>query len=92
MIGRVLHALPLVILLAVFGCGAVDPTPQGECQAQAYDEPTVRDLRMRSLGNTNTAHELLPDLQDAERAATQRCLRARGLAPAGGVEKEQREH
>jgi hypothetical protein len=87
-----IRALPLLAALAVAGCGTDASTPQGQCEAQSYDDPTVKDIQMRGLGNPLTQQELLPDLKTAQNAAVQRCLRARGLAAPGGVEKEKREH
>ncbi len=82
-------AIPVFALLALSGCAARDDsTPRGQCAAQAYDDPAVKDLRMRGLGNPDTAQALRPALDDAMRVATQRCLRARGLIAPGGVEKE----
>jgi hypothetical protein len=81
--------LALLLTLAAASCGPDTSTPQGRCQAQAYEDPTVKELQMRSVGNTATARELAPALNDAMTNATNRCLRAQGLAPPGGVEKEQ---
>jgi hypothetical protein len=83
--------LGLGMLLALAGCGPDESTPQGQCRREAFNDPAVKDLQMRSLGGQSTAQELLPDLKDAENRATQRCLSARGLAPKGGVELEKPE-
>jgi hypothetical protein len=77
------------LVLALTGCATEDnATPRGQCAAQAYDDPAVKDIRMRGLGNPDTAQSLQPELNDAVHAATLRCLRARGLIAPGGVEKE----
>ncbi len=84
-----MRLLPLLAALTAAGCGGPDPsTPQGQCAEQAYDDPTVKDLQIRGVANTNTQHELQPYLQDAIADATKRCLQARGLAAPGGVERE----
>jgi hypothetical protein len=83
-----LAGLPLAALLALAACGPDTSTPQGQCQAEAYQDPKVKEIRIRMLGNAGLQSELAPALDDALHAATLRCLRARGLAPPGGVEKE----
>ncbi len=82
---------PLAALLALAACGPDTSTPQGQCRAEAYNDPKVKDIQIRMLGNQMLQSQLMPDLNDAVHAATLRCLRARGLAPPGGVEKEQPE-
>ncbi len=89
---RLLLLVPVLGAVLALGACASDDSPQAQCRRSAYDDPTVKDLTIRSLGSQGTAAELRADLNDAVNAATVRCLRARGLAPPGGVEKERREH
>ena len=79
----------LCLLLAA--CASHDPPEVQACKAQANDDPEVRRLIAASAGGGSFASEHQYDLRDARRQATLRCLRARGLAPPGGVEAPRRE-
>ncbi len=79
----------LCLLLAA--CASRDPPAVQACQAQANDDPEVRHLIAASAGSGSFAREHQSDLRDARRQATLRCLRARGIAPQGGVEAPRRE-
>ncbi len=83
------RALPFLAALAATACGGpASSTPQAQCAEKAYDDPSVKDLQIRSVSNTNTQAELQPYLKEAIADATKRCLQARGLAAPGGVERE----
>ena len=79
----------LCLLLAA--CASRDPPAVQACKAQANDDPEVRHLVAASAGSGSFARDHQYDLRDARRQATLRCLRARGLAPPGGVEAPRRE-
>ena len=94
--------LALAFVLALAACGDDTPAPvpdvpppgspaaqaRAECQQQAYDDPTVKEImRRRSSSNDVLWRYGLADENDAVADATQRCLAQRGLAPRGGVER-----
>ena len=84
-----MKTIPLLLLLG--GCAAFGgdrSTPQGQCQAQAYDDPVVKDLTVRMLsGGGELQNDLLPIKQAAVQDSVRRCLAARGFGPPGGVER-----
>lgn len=77
------RALLLALLLA--GCAKPD-TPEAACERQADGDPTVRLLVIKGLGNPAFLAGNQEELAFARRQAVVACLRARGLAPRGGVE------
>ena len=82
---RALTAL-LVLLAGCAGRAPQDPQ-QAACAAQAEDAPAVKELVRKGLGNPNFAWSNERQLNDARSDATLACLRQRGLAPRGGVER-----
>ena len=63
------------------------------CKAQVSDDPEVKRLIAINAGSESfQAQQGQQELTDARQQALLRCLRARGLAPAGGVEQPRREH
>ena len=80
-------------MLLLGGCTLFGPdrnTPEAQCEAAAYDDPTVKEIILqRNSGNQDAFVQLLPNQRDAVKRATQRCLRQKGLAPPGGVEPVQ---
>ncbi len=79
-----MRGLLLALLLA--GCAGPQGSPvERACQSQANDDPAVASLIMRGAGSESFHKDHIYDLRDAKREATLRCLRARGLAPQGGV-------
>lgn len=76
----------LVLFLA--GCGGSGPeTPQDACARQANDAPAVRDLLMKAAGSPYIEYSQQVQLHNARQDATLTCLRTRGLAPRGSVER-----
>ncbi len=67
-----------------------DPPAVQACRAQANDDPEVRLLVSIGAGTAPFALNHQYELRDARQQAMLRCLRARGLAPPGGVEKPKR--
>ncbi len=82
--------LVVVCLLLAACAGRNDPPAVQACRAQANDDPEVRRLIAASAGSGSFALNHQYELRDARQQATLRCLRARGLAPPGGVEKPKR--
>ncbi len=88
-----MKTLPLLVVLAsplLLARCAPPPdlaTPQGQCQAQANENPDVRQLAAETSGGSPTQQATaLRELPLARRRAYIACLQARGLAPKGGVE------
>ena len=79
----------LALLCALASC-AQPSTPQAQCARQASEAPEVRDMEAKSAGSEVYYKEHQYELRDARHRAELACLRARGLAPAGGVEAPQR--
>ncbi|MBV9247894.1 MAG: hypothetical protein JO227_01425 [Acetobacteraceae bacterium] len=79
----------LLVPLCLAGCtlfGAGN-TPQAECTHEAEADPKVMDLTIQNMNQYAPAgQDLLPEITVAKRQALLRCLRAKGLAPPGGVE------
>jgi hypothetical protein len=68
------------------GAGGPQSAAQRACDRQADDDPAVKELAIRSLGSQEEAYKLKFTLDQARLQARLRCLRAKGLAPPGGVE------
>ena len=80
---------PMVLLLClVAACSTNETTPERACDRAANDDPAVQALIIKGVGNpyfqSNSQDELNAAKQDARLA----CLRSRGLAPKGGVERQ----
>ncbi len=76
---------PLALLLLLASCAAPGTPAERACRAQANDDPLVSSLIAKSAGSYQFAKEHEYDLAEARRQAQLRCLRARGIAPPGGV-------
>lgn len=74
-------ALCLAALLA--GCGG--PATPPPCAGAADDDPTVRALMLRMLGNPHLDETLQGELRLARQEAVRHCLQAHGMLPPGGV-------
>lgn len=86
---RTARAALLLLSCALASC-AQPNTPEAQCERQADEAPEVRELRVKAAGNDVFFKEHQYEIRDARRRATLACLRARGLAPAGGVEAPRR--
>ncbi len=79
--------LPILCVVLLAGC-ADDSTPQGQCEAQAYNDPTVKDLIAKGTsGGGELQEDIVGPRKEAIKAATNRCLAAKGLIRGGGVER-----
>ncbi len=81
--------------LALGGCGmfggpAAPPRSPDEvaCAAQADDDPTVKQMILKGVGNPVYLAEGQDALKAARQDARLRCLRARGVVRPGGVERQ----
>ena len=81
--------LVLALALLAAGCsrGPTDNSPQAACARQADNDPVVADIVRRGAGTEFYRWDNEKKLAQAKQDATTRCLRARGLAPRGGVER-----
>jgi len=87
-----IRTLPFLLLLAA--CGVNDPLPpaanptEAACRAEARTAPDVKTTyqRMPPPENATARQRVEAEADAAERAAYLRCMRARGMAPRGGVE------
>ena len=64
---------------------AADPGV-AQCRAQVSADPVVKHLQAVQAGSLWLQADGQADLAEARRQALLTCLRARGLAPPGGVE------
>jgi hypothetical protein len=77
--------VPLLALLLA-GCNSGN-SPQAECERQAEQDPAVQAIYSRTNGDySKSGYEAYYDLREAKRQAALRCMRAKGLAPPGGVQ------
>lgn len=72
---------------ALSGCGGKPPNPaEAECRAQVFADPAVKQMITVQAGSLGLQMGQQAALAEAKRQALLACLRARGLAPPGGVE------
>ncbi len=77
----------LLAAAALSGCGGAPQDPaEAQCRAQVYQDPTVRHMIAVQAGSLWLQANGQSALAEAKRQALYACLRARGLAPPGGVE------
>ena len=79
-------ALLLIALLA--GCGTTESPDQRACDRAVDEDPTVRALINKGVGNPYFQSNSQDELNAAKQQARLVCLRSRGLAPPGGVERQ----
>ncbi len=82
--------LSLALVLAVAGCGGPQTalTDQQACERQANEDPAVKELIIKGLGNPYVQATRQGELRAAKGDATIACLRARGVVRPGGVERQ----
>lgn len=77
--------------LTFTGCGMGRPdssTPQGQCEAEAWQNPQVKLLTTKSIVNSvETRTSALAQRDQLKDKLVQQCLARQGLAPLGGVER-----
>ena len=81
-----MRAALLLVLLA--GCGTTESPDERACDRQAYDDPVVKLLIMKGAGTSSFLSNNQEELSAAKQNARLACLRGRGLAPPGGVERQ----
>jgi hypothetical protein len=65
---------------------APDNSPQAQCERQANDDPAVVAIYTHTEGGYTYSSLDRSRLAFARRQAILRCMRAKGLAPPGGVQ------
>ncbi len=79
--------LALLAAAALGGCAGKPPNPaEAECRAQVFEDPAVKHMIAVQAGSLWLQADHQAALAEAKREALLACLRARGLAPPGGVE------
>ena len=85
--------LMLLVPLSLGACGGsgiasapVSPQEQA-CVAQADQDPALKEARAIAAGRLDWEFQHEPEMRQLRQDAITRCLRARGLAPRGGVER-----
>ena len=77
----------MMLLLLLTACGVPQgDSPQAKCARQAQKDPAVVELYTGNSGLYMQSSAYQAELSVRERQAEDRCLRALGLAPPGGVE------
>ena len=79
------------MLLCAAGCGGgyvaqTEPAAPPECQAEANNDPAVKQIVMKMSAVQYWRGNYQEDLAVAKREALLKCMRAKGLIPPGGVE------
>ena len=75
-------------LLALLAACAPEPPVDRACDEAVDNDPTVKQLIMKGLGNPYFLDNSQDELKAAKQQARLACLRRRGLAPPGGVERQ----
>ena len=74
-------------LLALLAACAPEPPIERDCDKAADNDPAVKLLIMKGLGNPYIQETTQDELKAARQQARLACLRSRGLVPPGGVER-----
>ena len=83
---RMVRAALLLSLLAA--CGTTESPDQRACERQANEDPAVKQLILKGVGNPYFQSNSQEEMNAAKQQARLVCLRSRGLAPNGGVERQ----
>ena len=76
------------LLGALGACAAQPLTDQEFCARQAENDPAVKLLVVKGVGDPHFALENQQQLHDAKQDALLACLRSRGVIRPGGVERQ----
>lgn len=82
-------SLALLALLAACAPASVERTPvERACDDAVDNDPAVKLLIIKGVGNPYFQAMSQDELRAAKQQARLACLRGRGLAPPGGVERQ----
>ncbi len=75
---------PLALLLLLAACAPPANTPEAACDQESWNDPEVKLLMDRQLGNDWLAWNSPNAVPDERNRAKRACLARRGIIPAGG--------
>ena len=78
----------LLLLLALLAACAPEPPVERDCDKAVDNDPAVKLLIIKGVGNPYFQAMNQDTLKAAKQDARVKCLRSRGLAPPGGVERQ----
>jgi hypothetical protein len=78
----------LMTLVLLAACGTTESPDQRACDAAVNEDPAVKLLIIKGVGNPHFQANSQDELNAAKQEARLTCLRSRGLAPKGGVERQ----
>ena len=78
----------LALLALLAACGAPESPVERDCDKAADNDPAVKLLIIKGVGNPYFFDNSQDELKAAKQDARVKCLRSRGLAPPGGVERQ----
>ena len=87
---RMLNLVLALAAMPIAACSSArspPATPEEACARQADDAPAVRDALGKAAGNLDWQWQHGGEIRQARQDAITDCLRSRGLAPIGGVER-----
>jgi len=83
------RAASLLLLVLLAACGTAESPDQRACDSAVNDDPAVKLLIIKGVGNPHFQNNSQDELQAAKQDARLACLRGRGLIPkGGGVERQ----
>ena len=88
LLAQVTMRLAAVGLALLAGCSAARSPAEQACEREANDSAAVQQLILTGLGNPYFQNNSQDELGAAKQQAFLACMRARGLAPKGGVERQ----
>lgn len=80
-------ASSLALLALLAACAPESPVDRA-CEAAVDNDPAVKLLIIKGVGNPYFQSNSQDELRAAKQQARLSCLRSRGLAPPGGVERQ----
>jgi len=81
-------AAALLLLAMLAACHSGEGPIEGACDEAADNDPAVKLLIIKGVGNPYFQNNSQDELKAAKQQARLACLRSRGLAPPGGVERQ----
>lgn len=81
-------AAALLLLVMLAACHSGEGPIERACDEAADNDPAVKLLIIKGVGNPYFQNNSQDELKAAKQQARLTCLRSRGLAPPGGVERQ----